>query len=68
MDKERAVTQDLIIPAELHRFMAKRANAKVTREIAGGSHALSVSQPEAVAASVFEAVNAMSAVGVATSA
>ena len=48
--------------------MAKRANAKVTREIAGGSHALSVSQPEAVAASVLEAVNAMSAVGVATSA
>jgi hypothetical protein len=28
--------------------MAKRANAKGTREIAGASHALSVSEPEVV--------------------
>ena len=48
--------------------MAKRATAKATREIAGASHALSVSQPEAVASSVLEAVNAMSAVGAAASA
>jgi pimeloyl-ACP methyl ester carboxylesterase len=57
--------KDLIIPAELHRFMAKRANAKGTREIAGASHALSVSQPDAVVASILEAVNAVSAVGAA---
>ena len=45
--------RDLIIPAELHRFMAKRANARSTREIAGASHALSVSQPDAVTASIL---------------
>jgi pimeloyl-ACP methyl ester carboxylesterase len=60
--------KDLIIPAELHRFMAKRANAKGTREIAGASHALSVSQPEAVTASILEAVEAVSPVGAAVSA
>ena len=60
--------KDLIIPAELHRFMAKRANAKGTREIAGASHALSVSEPDAVAASVLEAVSAVSAVKAAASA
>jgi pimeloyl-ACP methyl ester carboxylesterase len=60
--------KDLIIPAELHRFMAKRANAKGTREIAGASHALSVSEPEAVVASILEAVNAVSTVGAAASA
>jgi len=60
--------RDLIIPAELHRFMAKRANAKGTREIAGASHALSVSQPDAVAASILEAVEAVSTVGAAASA
>ena len=59
--------KDLIIPAELHRFMAKRANAKGTREIAGASHALSVSDPEAVVASILEAVTAVSAVGTASS-
>jgi pimeloyl-ACP methyl ester carboxylesterase len=50
--------QDLNIPVALHRFMADRAAAKGVREIAGASHALSVSQPEAVAASIFEAVAA----------
>jgi len=59
--------KDLIIPAELHRFMAKRANAKGTREIAGASHALSVSEPDAVVASVLEAVSAVSAVEAAAS-
>jgi pimeloyl-ACP methyl ester carboxylesterase len=47
--------QDLNIPAELHRFMAERAGAKVTRELAGASHALSLSEPEAVAATILEA-------------
>jgi pimeloyl-ACP methyl ester carboxylesterase len=60
--------KDLIIPAELHRFMAKRANAKGIREVAGASHAVAVSEPDAVAASILEAVNAVSAVGAAASA
>jgi len=50
--------QDLNIPVALHRFMAERAAAKGVREIAGASHALSVSRPEAVAASILEAVAA----------
>ncbi|MFC6159837.1 alpha/beta fold hydrolase [Kribbella sp. NPDC058693] len=50
--------QDLNIPVALHRFMAERAGAKDTREIAGASHALSVSQPEAVTATILAAVNA----------
>jgi pimeloyl-ACP methyl ester carboxylesterase len=48
--------QDLNIPVALHRFMADRAAAKGVREIAGASHALSVSQPEAVTASILEAL------------
>ncbi len=54
--------QDLVIPAELHRFMAKRANARSTREVPGASHATSVSQPDAVVASILEAVAAVSPV------
>jgi pimeloyl-ACP methyl ester carboxylesterase len=56
------------IPAELHRFMAKRANANGTWEIAGASHALNVSEPDAVVASILEAVRAVSAVEAAASA
>ncbi|MFF0342653.1 alpha/beta fold hydrolase [Kribbella sp. NPDC004875] len=48
--------QDLNIPVALHRFLAERAGAKATREIAGASHALSVSQPEAVATTILDAV------------
>jgi pimeloyl-ACP methyl ester carboxylesterase len=47
--------QDLIIPVALHRFMAERAGAKARRELAGASHALSVSEPEAVTATILEA-------------
>ena len=47
--------QDLIIPVALHRFMTERAGAKASRELAGASHALSVSEPEAVAATILEA-------------
>jgi pimeloyl-ACP methyl ester carboxylesterase len=50
--------QDLNIPVTLHRFLADRAGAKDTREIAGASHALSVSQPEAVTATILDAVGA----------
>ncbi|MBO2448635.1 alpha/beta hydrolase [Actinomadura barringtoniae] len=48
--------QDLNIPAELQRYMAERASARGTREIAGASHAIAASQPEAVAASILDAV------------
>jgi pimeloyl-ACP methyl ester carboxylesterase len=49
---------DLNIPVALHRFMAERAGAKGTHEVPGASHALSVSQPDAVTASILEAVHA----------
>ena len=38
--------QDHIIPAELQRYMAKRAHAHRTLEIPGASHAITVSHPE----------------------
>ena len=47
--------QDLIIPVALHRYMAERAGAEVSRELAGASHALSVSEPKAVTATILEA-------------
>ncbi|MEV6923630.1 alpha/beta hydrolase [Dactylosporangium sp. NPDC051485] len=53
--------RDLNIPVALHRFMAERAGAKGIREVPGASHALGVSQPGAVAASILEAVDAVSA-------
>jgi pimeloyl-ACP methyl ester carboxylesterase len=49
---------DRNIPVAAHRFMAERARARRTEEIAGGSHAIGVSQPEAVAAMIGEAVAA----------
>jgi len=50
---------DLNIPAELQRFMADRAGAKSTEEIAGASHALSVSEPTAVTATILAALAAL---------
>jgi pimeloyl-ACP methyl ester carboxylesterase len=47
--------QDRIIPAELQRFMAKRAGARRTLEVPGASHAIPVSQPEATARLIVEA-------------
>lgn len=52
--------QDLNIPFAAHRFFAERAGSRDTREVAGGSHALSVSQPGPVAASILDAVEAVS--------
>jgi len=52
---------DLNIPAELQRFAAERAGSRGTRELAGVSHALSVSAPDEVAASVLDAVASVSA-------
>jgi pimeloyl-ACP methyl ester carboxylesterase len=51
--------QDMNIPAALHRFMAERAGAKTSRELAGASHALSVSEPDAVTATILEATAAL---------
>lgn len=52
---------DLNIPAALHRFMADRAGSTSTMEVAGASHAVMVSNPDAVAATILAAVNAVSA-------
>lgn len=51
---------DRNIPAELQRFQVERAGARDGREIAGASHALTVSQPTAVAECILEAVKAVS--------
>lgn len=53
--------EDRNIPVALHRFMADRAGAKGVREVPGASHAISVSQPGAVIASIHEAVYAIGA-------
>ena len=53
--------QDLNIPVAAHRFMAERAGSRGTLEVAGGSHALSVSAPDAVATTILTAVSAVSA-------
>ena len=47
--------QDLNIPAAVLRAGAERAGSRGTTEIAGASHAISVSQPSAVAATIAEA-------------
>ena len=47
--------EDHIIPAALQHYMAERARAHRTIEIPGGSHAITVSHPEAVAHQILEA-------------
>jgi pimeloyl-ACP methyl ester carboxylesterase len=51
--------QDLCIPVALHRFMADRVGAKASRELAGASHGLGVSEPEAVTATILKSVAAL---------
>lgn len=51
---------DYNIPVAAHRFMAERAGACATVEIAGASHALTVSQPDAVAKVIADAVESVS--------
>ena len=51
---------DKMIPPDAQRAMAKRAGSTVT-EVAGGSHALYVSQPEAIAAVIEQAAAGASA-------
>jgi pimeloyl-ACP methyl ester carboxylesterase len=46
---------DLIIPAELQRYMAKRAGAHRTIEIPGASHLVPVAHPDATAHLILEA-------------
>jgi len=48
---------DRTIPVSLHRFMAVRAGALGTTEVPGGSHALSVSHPYQVVATIFDALD-----------
>jgi pimeloyl-ACP methyl ester carboxylesterase len=48
--------EDRIIPAELQHFMAERAGSQRTVEIPGASHAAPVSQPQAAADLILEAV------------
>jgi pimeloyl-ACP methyl ester carboxylesterase len=48
---------DKNIPVASHRFMAERANAREIVELKGTSHAVSVSNPEAVANIIRSAVN-----------
>lgn len=48
--------EDRNIPAAVLRAGAERASSLGTNEIAGASHAVSVSQPEAVAATILDAV------------
>jgi pimeloyl-ACP methyl ester carboxylesterase len=50
--------EDHVIPAELQRFMADRAGARRVVEIAGASHALPVSRPEAAVEVILEAAAA----------
>ncbi|MFE7722536.1 alpha/beta fold hydrolase [Nocardia rhizosphaerihabitans] len=51
---------DYNIPVAAHRFMAERAKARATVEIPGASHALTVSQPDAVAKVIVDAASAIS--------
>ena len=47
--------QDRNIPAQLLAFMAERAKSKGTEVVRGGSHAVMVSNPEAVAKMIVRA-------------
>jgi pimeloyl-ACP methyl ester carboxylesterase len=52
---EAAAGNDAVVGlTELSRFMAKRAGSRATHEIAGASHALSVSCPDAVTAAILQ--------------
>lgn len=48
-------TDDLNIPAEVLAFMADRAGARETRVVEGASHAVMVSNPDVVAATIIDA-------------
>ena len=50
--------KDQNMPIALHRFMAERADARRAVEIAGASHAVGVSRPEAAVDVILEATGA----------
>ena len=50
--------RDLNIPRTLHAFMARRASARETVEVAGASHVVMISHPAAVAAMIDRAASA----------
>lgn len=52
--------EDLNVPLTALRFMAERASSKGTREVAGASHAVGVSNPDTVATTILDAVDALS--------
>ncbi len=52
---------DVTIPPALHRFLAERAGSVATNQVAGASHALSVSAPDAVAEVIVAAVDTVAA-------
>jgi pimeloyl-ACP methyl ester carboxylesterase len=51
-------SEDRTIPPAAHRWMAERAGARATHEVAGASHAIATSQPDRVARTVLDAVAA----------
>ena len=51
--------RDITVPAALQRFEAERAQARETREVADGSHAVAVSHPEVIAEMILAAVDAV---------
>jgi pimeloyl-ACP methyl ester carboxylesterase len=52
---------DRNIPIELQRYLAERAGSRGTREVTGASHAISVSRPTEVTASILDAIAAVTA-------
>ena len=52
--------QDLNIAVAALRFMAERASSKGTREVPGASHAVGLSHPDTVAATILDALEALS--------
>ena len=50
-----------MIPPAVQRYMANRAGARRVVEIPGASHAVTVSQPDAVADLVLDAVSLLAA-------
>jgi pimeloyl-ACP methyl ester carboxylesterase len=54
--------QDRVIPPAVQRYMAERAGARQVVEVAGASHAITVSQPRAVADLILDAVALRAAV------
>ncbi len=59
MNARKVPTDDKIIPPAVHRFMSRRAGSTVIEVV--GSHAIYVSQPQAVAAFIEKAAREVKA-------